>query len=69
MYSGRGVIYPKYEVLDTIEKMSEVRSMVGVQWVLFGNTMSAARITIELIRTLQQLVGERSTAQWRRAGQ
>jgi hypothetical protein len=40
-----------YEKLDTIEKMSTVRSMVGVQWVLFSNTMNAAKITINLIRT------------------
>lgn len=54
---GRGILFPMYEKLDTIEKMSTQRSMVGVQWVLFNNTMNAAKITIELIRTLQQLVG------------
>ena len=48
---GRGILFPMYEKLDTIEKMSEVRSMVGVQWVLFSNTMNAAKITINLIRT------------------
>jgi ABC-type uncharacterized transport system fused permease/ATPase subunit len=54
---GRGIIYPKYEKIDTIEKMADVRSNVGVQWVLFTNTMQAARIVVEMIRTLQQLVG------------
>lgn len=54
---GRGILYPKYDKVDTIEKMADVRSNVGVQWVLFTNTMAAARIVVEMIRTLQQLAG------------
>ena len=54
---GRGILYPAYDSIDSIDKMAEVRSNVGVQWVLFTNTMAAARVVVEMLRTMQQLVG------------
>ena len=55
---GRGIWFPTYQALDTVEKIADVRSAVGVQWLLFSQTMNSARAGIDLLRELQQLVGE-----------
>jgi ABC-type uncharacterized transport system fused permease/ATPase subunit len=55
---GRGVLFPKFDKVDTIEKMSIVRSDVGVAWVLYSATMESARIVVETVRQMQQLVSE-----------
>jgi ABC-type uncharacterized transport system fused permease/ATPase subunit len=55
---GRGMLYPRYEANDTMEKMAEVRADIGVQFVLFSNCMNAARQAMELVRELQHLIGE-----------
>eukprot|EP01047_Picozoa_sp_COSAG01_P034196 COSAG01_NODE_2556_length_7460_cov_14.297786_8_plen_590_part_00 len=55
---GRGILFPRYERVDSIEKMATVRSDVGVAWVLYSSTMEAAKVLVEMIRTLQQLVSE-----------
>jgi ABC-type uncharacterized transport system fused permease/ATPase subunit len=49
---------PRYEVIDSIDKMAEVRADVGTQWVLFTRVMQAARRAVEMFRKLQELVGE-----------
>lgn len=71
-------MFPMFEKVDSIEKMTSVRSIVGVQWVrpvaqvpgqpfgdsgvgclqvLFTSVMNEARRAINMIRTLQQMVG------------
>ena len=49
---------PKFSSIDSIEQMAAVRADVGVQMVLFTSTMGAARIVLEMVRKLQQLVGQ-----------
>eukprot|EP01052_Picozoa_sp_SAG31_P011262 SAG31_NODE_634_length_13365_cov_182.161767_9_plen_221_part_00 len=55
---GRGILYPKFARVDSIEKMAIVRSDVGVAWVLYSSTMECARTGIEMFRNMQQLVSE-----------
>ena len=55
---GRAMIYPKFESIDTMEQLTEVRSDIGVQFVLFNSCMQSARQSMELLRQMQQLVGE-----------
>jgi ABC-type multidrug transport system fused ATPase/permease subunit len=76
---GRAMIYPKFESIDTMEQLTEVRSDIGVQFVLFNSwcarryrravaawsnrvclpgSMQSARQSMELLRQMQQLVGE-----------
>jgi ABC-type uncharacterized transport system fused permease/ATPase subunit len=65
---GRGVWWPQTTAttarsdngaarLGSIEELSELRASVGVQWMLFQQCMSAARQAIDMLRTLQRLVG------------
>jgi ABC-type uncharacterized transport system fused permease/ATPase subunit len=54
---GRGVWMPKYENIDTIDKMADVRAEVGVQFMLFNNCMGAAMRAINMINDMQRLVG------------
>ena len=56
---GRGAWWPKYEGgrVETIEQLAELRADVGVQWMLFNQCLSAARQAIEMVHTLQKLVG------------
>jgi hypothetical protein len=57
---GRGVWWPKQDValqMDTIEKLANLRADVGVQWMLFNQCMAAARQAIDMVHTLQKLVG------------
>jgi hypothetical protein len=54
---GRGAWWPQYAAIDSIEKLAELRASVGVQWMLFNQTMGAARRAINMVRTLQKLVG------------
>ena len=50
---------PKFEGgIESIEQMAAVRADVGVQMVLFTSTMGAARIVLEMVRKLQQMVGQ-----------
>eukprot|EP01049_Picozoa_sp_SAG25_P007727 SAG25_NODE_648_length_6205_cov_2.314609_6_plen_338_part_00 len=49
---------PKFEALDSIEKMQEVRAEVGVQWLLLTRTMEASRRVVEIVRKLEELVGQ-----------
>eukprot|EP01045_Picozoa_sp_COSAG04_P035661 COSAG04_NODE_8331_length_989_cov_1.031461_1_plen_207_part_10 len=55
---SHGILNPKHSSLDTIEDMMEVRSDVGVLWVLFSRAFQSARTVIDSLRTLQQLVGD-----------
>jgi ATP-binding cassette subfamily D (ALD) protein 3 len=43
--------------LESIDAMAEMRADAGVQWVLFTKCMGAARVMMNTIRVLQQLVG------------
>ena len=45
-----GAWQPKFDEMDSIEKMQEVRSDVGVQWLLLTRTMEASRKVVEIIR-------------------
>ena len=53
-----GAWQPKFEEMDSIEKLREVRSDVGVQWLLLTRTMEASRKVVEIIRKLEELVGQ-----------
>jgi ABC-type uncharacterized transport system fused permease/ATPase subunit len=53
-----GAWQPKFEQIDSLEKMQEVRADVGVQWLLLTRTMEASRKVVEIIRKLEELVGQ-----------
>ena len=41
----------------SIQELADLRASVGVQWMLFQQCMTAARQAIDMVRTLQRLVG------------
>ena len=43
--------------MDSVDKMADVRSEVAVQWLLFTQTMGAARTAFTMLRDMQQLIG------------
>lgn len=47
---GRGILTPRFEQVDTLEKLATVRADVGVQYALFSSAMTAARTAIAIIR-------------------
>ena len=54
-----GIWNPKFkDGVSSIEEMAAVRADAGVQFVLLESTMEAARRVVEMIRKLQQLVGQ-----------
>jgi ABC-type uncharacterized transport system fused permease/ATPase subunit len=53
-----GVWFPKHGTIDTIDKMKEVRADVGVQWLLLNRTMEASSRVVEIVRKLEELVGQ-----------
>ena len=58
---GKGILFPRFADSDyplSVEQMSLVRSDVGVAWVLYSATMENAKVMVEMVRTLQQLVSE-----------
>jgi hypothetical protein len=52
---GRGILYPKYESIETMDQMIETRSDVGVQWVLFSKAYDSANKIVESVRTMQRV--------------
>ena len=53
-----GAWQPKFDHIDSLEKMQDVRADVGVQWLLLTRTMEASRKVVEIIRKLEELVGQ-----------
>ena len=53
-----GVFGPKFENVDSIDKLTELRADVGVQWLLLTRTMESSRRVVEIVRKLQELVGQ-----------
>ena len=57
---GRGIWFPKELTAGeakTIDSIANTRADVGVQWLLFTQTMSSAKTAITLLRDMQQLIG------------
>jgi hypothetical protein len=40
---GRAMVYPTYDSIDTMEKLTNVRADIDVQFIMFNNCMNAAR--------------------------
>ena len=55
---GRGIWFPRYTSVNSIERMAQVRSDAAVQWMLFLQCMSSVRVVSSSVRELQQLMGE-----------
>jgi ABC-type multidrug transport system fused ATPase/permease subunit len=60
---GRGIWFPATGTGDggsggvTLDQIANTRSDVGVQWLLFTQTMTSARTSITMLRDVQQLIG------------